>query len=499
MPGLRDEEGFLHLYFEPAAVITTLVLLGQVLELRARSQTSSALKALLNLAPKTARLVAPDGQERNIPLSKVQVGDLLRVRPGERVPVDGIVIEGTSSVDESMVSGEPIPVEKAPASQLTGGTVNGTGGLLMRAERVGSATFLSQIVRMVSEAQRTRAPIQQLADTVSSWFVPAVVLVAIGTFIGWYAWGPAPHLVHALVNAVAVLIIACPCALGLATPMSIMVGMGRGAQAGVLVRNAAALETFAKVKTLVLDKTGTLTEGKPQVTQIVQADGNPPDENEILRLAASLERSSEHPLAGAVVRAAEERHLQLTAAQNFQSVPGKGASGTVDGHSVLAGNLALMQERGIPIGDAETRGDELAKTGATLLYVAIDGSLAAWLAVSDPIKASARAAVQQLASRGPAHRDGDRRHAPDGGSRGATSWASIKWKPASCRRRKRKQLRACVGMDASPWPATVSTTRPRSPRPMSALPWAAAPTSPSKPPVSCWCAAICRVWCRRAT
>ena len=400
MPGLRDEEGFLHLYFEPAAVITTLVLLGQVLELRARSQTNSALKALLNLAPKTARMVAPDGGETNIPLSKVEVGNLLRVRPGERVPVDGIVLEGASSVDESMVSGEPIPVEKSPHSRLTGGTVNGTGGLLMRAERVGSATFINQIVRMVSEAQRTRAPIQQLADVVASWFVPVVVLVSIGTFIGWYHWGPTPHLAHALVNAVAVLIIACPCALGLATPMSIMVGMGRGAQAGVLVRNAAALETFAKVKTLALDKTGTLTEGKPRVTQIVQTEGNPHDENEILRLAASLERSSEHPLAGAIVRAAEERHLELTAAQNFQSFPGKGAAGTVDGQNILAGNLALMQERGIPTSDAETRGDELARTGATLLYVAVDGRLAAWLAVSDPIKESARGAVQQLHQEG---------------------------------------------------------------------------------------------------
>ncbi|HWF66212.1 MAG TPA: HAD-IC family P-type ATPase, partial [Acidobacteriaceae bacterium] len=270
MPGLRDEEGHLQLYFEPAAVITTLVLLGQVLELRARSQTSSALKALLNLAPKTARLVEPGGQEKNIPLALVKVGDTLRVRPGERVPVDGVVLEGTSNVDESMVSGEPISVEKNRDSPLTGGTVNGNGGLLMRAERVGSETFLSQIVRMVSEAQRTRAPIQQLADTVASWFVPAVVFVSIVTFIAWYHWGPEPHLTHALVNGVAVLIIACPCALGLATPMSIMVGMGRGAQAGVLIRNAAALQALAEVKTLVLDKTGTLTEGKPRVTQIVR-------------------------------------------------------------------------------------------------------------------------------------------------------------------------------------------------------------------------------------
>ncbi len=403
MPGLRDEEGNLHLYFEPAAVITTLVLLGQVLELRARSQTNSALKALLNLAPKTARLVQPDGKENNIPLARVQVGNLLRVRPGERVPVDGVVVEGTSSVDESMVSGEPIPVEKMPASHVTGGTVNGTGGLLMRAERVGSETFLSQIVRMVGEAQRTRAPIQRLADQVSSWFVPIVVLIAIATFIAWYFWGPAPHLSTALINAVAVVIIACPCALGLATPMSIMVGMGRGAQEGVLVRNAAALETFAKVKTLVIDKTGTLTEGKPRVTEIVMLgeSGDPlRNEAEVLRLVASLERSSEHPLADSVVRAAEERHLQLGTAQNFQAMPGKGASGLVDSRNVAVGNLAFMRERNIGVGDAEARGEKLALQGATVLYAAIDDTLTALLAVSDPIKESARSAIQQLHKEG---------------------------------------------------------------------------------------------------
>jgi Cu+-exporting ATPase len=399
MPGLRDEDGFLHLYFEPAAVITTLVLLGQVLELRARSRTNSALKALLNLAPKTARLVSADGKEKNIPLALVQVGNLLRVRPGERVPVDGVAIEGTSSVDESMVSGEPIPVEKSAGSVLTGGTVNGTGGLLMRAERVGSATFLNQIVRMVSEAQRTRAPIQRLADTVASWFVPIVMLVAIGTFIGWYHWGPAPQLTHALVNAVAVLIIACPCALGLATPMSIMVGMGRGAQAGVLIRNAAALETLAGVKTLVLDKTGTLTEGKPQLTQIVLLNTST-DENEVLRLVASLEQSSEHPLAGSLLQAAEQRNLRLTAAQDFQAVPGKGASGIVDGRRILVGNFALMNERGIAAEDAQAHGDRLGHEGATVLYAAIDGVPTAVLAVSDPIKESARSAIQQLQKEG---------------------------------------------------------------------------------------------------
>ncbi|MHB8302491.1 MAG: heavy metal translocating P-type ATPase [Acidobacteriaceae bacterium] len=394
MPGLRDEEGSLHLYFEPAAVIVTLVLLGQVLELRARSRTNSALRSLLNLAPKTARRVLPDGKEENVLLPLVKVGDHLRVRPGERVPVDGLVLEGTSSVDESMISGEPIPVEKTPDSGLIGGTVNGTGGLLMRADRVGSATFLSQIVRMVGEAQRTRAPIQRLADKVSSWFVPIVVLISIVTFFAWYRFGPAPHFRDAMVNAVAVLIIACPCALGLATPMSIMVGMGRGAQAGVLVRNAAALEVLGQVKTLVLDKTGTLTEGKPRLTQIVMLDGQP--EDPLLRLVASLERSSEHPLAGSILRAAEERHLSLASAQDFQAVPGKGASGNIEGHSVLVGNLALMQERGIPVAEEEKRATALARQGATLLYAAADGRLAAVLAVSDPIKESARLAIKQL-------------------------------------------------------------------------------------------------------
>jgi len=399
--GLRGGHGFVPLYFEPAAIITTLVLLGQVLELRARSRTNSALKSLLNLAPKTARLVEPDGQEKNIVLAQVAVGNLLRVRPGERVPVDGVAIEGSSSVDESMVTGEPIPVEKTAGSALTGGTVNGTGGLLMRAERVGSETFLSQIVRMVSEAQRTRAPIQRLADTVASWFVPIVVLVAIGTFFGWYFWGPAPVLTHALVNAVAVLIIACPCALGLATPMSIMVGMGRGAQAGVLIRNAAALETLASVKTLVLDKTGTVTEGKPRLTEIVVVNRNGPlDENEILRLVASLEQSSEHPLAASLVRAADDRHLALTAPRDFQAILGKGALGNVDGHAVLVGNLALMRERGIAPGEAETRGEALGREGATVLYAAVDGAIAAVLAVADPVKAGARAAIEQLHKEG---------------------------------------------------------------------------------------------------
>lgn len=395
MPGLRDEEGFLHTYFEPAAVITTLVLMGQVLELRARSRTNSALRSLLNLAPKSALLVKPDGTEVKIPLQRVKVGDLLRVRPGERIPVDGVVMEGTSNVNESMISGEPIPVQKETNSPVIGGTVNGTGGLLMRAERVGSSTFLSQIVRMVGEAQRTRAPIQRLADRVSSWFVPVVVLVAIATFIAWHHFGPPPHLRNALVNAVAVLIIACPCALGLATPMSIMVGMGRGAQSGVLIRNAAALEILGRVKTLVLDKTGTLTEGRPRVTQVVMLSDQ--QEPEVLRWVASLERSSEHPLASSILQVAEERKLALAPAANFQAIPGKGATGTIEGHSVAVGNAALMREQGISLtGDVETRGHELSRQGATLLYAAVDGKLAALLTVTDPIKASARTAIQEL-------------------------------------------------------------------------------------------------------
>lgn len=398
MPGLRNDEGFLHTYFEPAAVITTLVLLGQVLELRARSRTNSALKSLLNLAPKTARVVEQDGREKNVPLPLVQMGNILRVRPGERIPVDGTVLEGSSSVDESMISGEPIPVEKTLNSKVTGGTVNRTGGLLMRAERVGSATFLSQIVRMVGEAQRTRAPIQRLADQVAGWFVPAVVLVAIVTFIAWFYWGPIPHFSTALINAVAVLIIACPCALGLATPMSIMVGMGRGAQAGVLVRNATALEVLGTVKTLVVDKTGTLTEGKPTLMQILPLPGGAAkvDENEILRLVASLERGSEHPLAESVLRAAEQRQLPLASARNFQSTPGQGASGSVDNRVVVIGNVSMMREHGIDTTSAEFRIGELSQQGATILYAAIDGSLAALLAVSDPIKESARDAIRRL-------------------------------------------------------------------------------------------------------
>jgi Cu+-exporting ATPase len=395
---LKAADGGVNLYFEPAAVITTLVLLGQVLELKARSRTSSALKSLLGLAPKTARMVLPDGREEDRPLDAVVVGDTLRVRPGEKVPVDGVVLDGASSVDESMVTGEPLPVEKTAGSQVTGGTVNATGSFVMRAERVGSETLLSQIVQMVSAAQRTRAPIQRLADRAAGWFVPAVVGIAVLTAIIWALWGPEPRLAHALVNGVAVLIIACPCALGLATPMSIMVGTGRGAQSGVLVRNAEALERLSEVTILVVDKTGTLTEGKPQLTKI-ETVGNLA-ENEVLRLVASLEQASEHPLAGAILRAAKERNVWLAPANAFQSTTGKGAQAEIDGKAVVIGNAAQMEAASISLGSAKERAEAMQREGTTVLFAAVDGSLAALLGVSDPIKPSAVEAMRQL------HRDG---------------------------------------------------------------------------------------------
>src|SRR5687767_2090237 len=341
-PSFRGHGGAVPVYFEAAAVITTLVLLGQVLELRARSQTGNAIKALLGLAPKNARRINANGGEEDVPLGDVQVGDRLRVRPGEKVPVDGVILEGSSAVDESMVTGEPIPVEKGSGERVVGGTVNGRGSFVMQAERVGSETLLSQIVQMVADAQRSRAPIQKLADLVSSYFVPAVVLIAVITFIVWSAWGPEPRMAFGLVNAVAVLIIACPCALGLATPMSIMVATGKGAQSGVLFRNAEAIEVLRKVDTLVVDKTGTLTEGKPKLVSVVTAPGI--DEATLLRLAASLERSSEHPLAAAIVAGAEERGIRLVDAVAFDSITGKGVRGEVDGKKVLLGNRALLDE-----------------------------------------------------------------------------------------------------------------------------------------------------------
>jgi Cu+-exporting ATPase len=390
----RGHGGEVAVYFEAAAVITTLVLLGQVLELRARSRTSGAIRALLGLAPKTARRVAADGSEADVPLEQVRVGDLLRVRPGEKIPVDGIVVDGQSAVDESMVTGEPIPVEKLQNSKVIGGTVNGTGSFLLRAERVGADTLLAQIVRMVSEAQRSRAPIQKLADLVSSYFVPAVVAVAVVTFIIWAAAGPEPRLAYALVNAVAVLIIACPCALGLATPMSIMVGTGRGAMAGVLIKNAEALEVLEKVDTLVVDKTGTLTEGKPRLAAVVAVEGV--DEAELLRLAASLERASEHPLAGAIVAGAQERGLTLARDQGFQSYTGKGVVGMVDGNRVALGNLKLFEELKINADALQKRAEALRAEGQTVMFVAIEKKLAGLIGVADPIKASTAAAIRQL-------------------------------------------------------------------------------------------------------
>ncbi len=390
----RTMTGELAVYFEPASVIVTLVLLGQVLELRARSQTSSALKALLGLAPKTARIIRQDGSEEDIPLDQVKSGDRLRVRPGEKVPVDGLVLEGVSSIDESMVTGEPIPVEKIASAKVTGGTVNGTGGLVMRAERVGADTLLSQIVRLVSEAQRTRAPIQRLADVVASYFVPAVISVAIVTFAIWSIWGPEPRLAHAFVNAVAVLIIACPCALGLATPMSIMVGTGRGAQAGVLIRNAEALETLEKVDTLVVDKTGTLTEGKPRLTTIEPVPGM--NESELLRLVSGLEAASEHPLGAAMIAGARERNLTPGTVSEFQSLPGKGVTGIVEGRRAAAGNAKLLQELGIDAEPLRARAEQLQQQGQTVVFAVVDGRAAGMLGVADPIKASTAEAIQLL-------------------------------------------------------------------------------------------------------
>jgi Cu+-exporting ATPase len=394
----RGQSGQVAIYFEAASVITTLVLLGQVLELRARSQTSSAIKMLLGLAPKTARIVRTDGTESDVPLDQVQVGDSLRVRPGEKVPVDGLIVEGNSSVDESMITGEPIPVEKTADSKVTGGTVNGTGSFVMRADRVGSDTLLAQIVRLVGEAQRSRAPIQRLADVVSSYFVPLVVLIAVITFIVWGLVGPEPRLAHALVNAVAVLIIACPCALGLATPMSIMVGTGRGATAGVLIKNAEALETLEKVDILVVDKTGTLTEGKPRLVSIVALAGQ--DEAELLRLAASLERGSEHPLAAAIVKGAMEKNLSLSETKDFQSVTGKGVIGVVDDKTIVLGNRRLMEERKVDATAVLERAEDMRRDGQTVMFVGVNGSLAGLLGVADPIKESTSEAIRLLHQEG---------------------------------------------------------------------------------------------------
>lgn len=397
-PIMRSEGGTVAVYFEAAAVIMALVLLGQVMELRARSQTGAAIKLLLGLAPKTARIVRADGREEDIPLVQVQPGDVLRVRPGEKVPVDGVVLEGTSSLDESMVTGESIPVEKTADAHLIGATVNGTGSLLMRAERVGADTLLSQIVHMVSEAQRSRAPIQRLADVVAGYFVPVVVGAALVTLAVWGIFGPEPRLAHAIVNAVAVLIIACPCALGLATPMSIMVGTGRGALAGVLIKNAEALETMEKVNTLVVDKTGTLTEGKPKLTSVTPCAGFEADK--VLQLGASLERASEHPLAAAIVNGAEAKGLALTSVEAFRSITGKGVTGTVEDRAVALGNLKLFEELNIDAGDLPARAEALRGDGQTVMLLAIDGRAAGLIGVADPVKASTPDAIRALHKEG---------------------------------------------------------------------------------------------------
>jgi Cu+-exporting ATPase len=394
----RTAEGGVELYFEAASVIVTLVLLGQVLELRARSQTSSAIRALLDLAPKRARLLAEDGSEEDIELARVVPGDRLRVRPGEKVPVDGVVVEGRSSVDESMISGEPVPVEKGPGDKVTGATVNGTGGFVMRAERVGQDTLLAQIVAMVAAAQRSRAPIQSLVDAISAWFIPAVIAVAILAFLAWAVWGPAPAMSYGLVNAVAVLIIACPCALGLATPMSIMVGTGRGARAGVLVKNAEALELMERIDTLVVDKTGTLTEGRPRLVAIEAVPAF--REDELLRLVATLERGSEHPLAAAIVQGAEAKGLALGAADGFRSETGKGVVGTVEGRRVAAGNRALLDLLGVDAADLPERAEAQRREGRTVMLLAVDGAPAGLVAVADPIKASAVEAIEALRAEG---------------------------------------------------------------------------------------------------
>jgi Cu+-exporting ATPase len=394
----RDMSGNLGLYFEAAAVITVLVLLGQVLELKARSQTSGAIKALLGLAPKTARRIAQDGSESDVDLSAIQPGDKLRVRPGEKIPADGVVTEGRSSVDESMISGEPIPVEKTVDAKVVGGTINGTGSFVMQAERVGADTLLAQIVKMVSEAQRSRAPIQRLADRVAAYFVPAVLVSSVVTFVAWAIFGPPPAYAHALVNAVAVLIIACPCALGLATPMAIMVGTGRGATEGILIRDAEALETFEKVNTLVVDKTGTLTEGRPRLTSVIPAEGF--DETQLLQMVASLEKASEHPLAAAVLASAKEKKIELLAVTDFQSITGKGVIGQLQSKRVGIGNAALMADLGATSDVLNDKAGALQKEGQTVMFIASDGEFAGLLAVADPIKDTTLDAIQQLKKEG---------------------------------------------------------------------------------------------------
>jgi len=394
-PAFRDAHGAVAIYFEAAAVIVELVLLGQVLELKARGRTSGAIRALLNLAPRTARRIRADGEEDDIPLEHVALNDRLRVRPGETVPVDGVILEGITAIDESAMTGEPVPVEKSPGEHVTGGTINGAGAFVMRATGVGADMLLNRIVSLVAEASRSRAPVQALADRVAAWFVPAVVAVAVLAFLAWAQWGPPPALAFALVSAVAVLIIACPCALGLATPMSIMVGVGRGAQAGVLIKNAEALERMERIDTLVVDKTGTLTEGKPKVVSIVPAQGF--GEGDVLRLAASVEKASEHPLAVAIVAAAAERKLALSDVSGFDSPTGKGVLGTVDGRKLALGNARFLREVGVDTTALEGEAERLRQDGATGIFLGIDGKVAAVFAIADPVKATTAEALRALA------------------------------------------------------------------------------------------------------
>ena len=402
-PGLfpdtfKGPEGAVAVYFEAAAVIVVLVLLGQLLELKAREQTGGAIRALLDLAPKTARRINENGEDEDVPLDQIQVGDRLRVRPGEKIPLDGIVVEGSSSVDEAMITGESMPVKKEPDGKVIGGTMNQTGSFVMKAERVGKDTMLSQIVHMVAEAQRSRAPIQSMADIVAGWFVPAVILIAVIAFMSWIIFGPDPAFTYALIAAVSVLIIACPCALGLATPMSIMVGVGKGAKAGVLIKNAEALERMEKVDTLVVDKTGTLTLGKPTVTQIVATDDF--KEDELLSLAASLEQGSEHPLAHAIVVAAKDKNLELIPAENFDSPTGKGVIGTIDGKNVALGNVMLMEEQSVDASSLVSQADDMRSDGATVIFMAVGGKVAGLLAIADPIKETTSEAIKALHEQG---------------------------------------------------------------------------------------------------
>ena len=392
--GFRSAEGHVGVYFEAAAVIVTLVLLGQLMELRAREGTGKAIRALLDLAAKTARIIREDGREEEIPLEDVQVGDRLRVRPGDKIPVDGVVLDGRSAVDESMITGEPVPVEKVEGEPVTGATINGTGSLIIEARRVGGDTMLSQIVEMVANAQRSRAPIQKYADQVSGYFVPAVIGIAVLSFIGWAIWGPAPALSYALIAAVAVLIIACPCALGLATPMSIMTATGRGAQAGVLIKNAEALERFEKIDTLIVDKTGTLTMGKPRLVGILPEAGH--DEAEVLRLAATLEKGSEHPLAEAIVEGAQERGMKLGDAGDFEAVTGKGVMGTVDGKRIALGNLKLIQDLGLDAGELADKANARRDEGETVMFVVVEGRVAGMVSVADPVKETTSEALKAL-------------------------------------------------------------------------------------------------------